>query len=275
MLGNGQGFSTTQPAFGFPAGGLGPDNRLGLYIADTWKMFPNFTVNLGLRYDRDTGRTDSDLPGLPFLNNLIPTWPNLGAPIPNPNLNFGPSLGIAWDPWKTGKTVIRAGIGLYYENVIWNNVLFDRPLRLPTGAFLQTPTACDNGQAFALPGVSLIGGQAQCGTPSNPIRIGDAGSAIAQLQSEYQALVAVQSHQSQSQLSGELRERRCQLPTWTVCSRLQDAAFDPDQRRHSARVQPGRGDQCGLRAQCDHRPAAGGGPKPHRRRAVLQQAECA
>ena len=30
ILGNGQGFSTTQPAFGFPAGGLGPDNRLGL-----------------------------------------------------------------------------------------------------------------------------------------------------------------------------------------------------------------------------------------------------
>src|SRR5271166_1509191 len=33
ILGNGQGFSTTQLAFGFPAGGLGPDNRLGLYIA--------------------------------------------------------------------------------------------------------------------------------------------------------------------------------------------------------------------------------------------------
>ncbi len=188
VLGNGQGFSTQQPAFGFPAGGLGPDNRLGLYIADTWKMFPNFTVNLGLRYDRDTGRTDSDLPGLPFLNNLIPTWPNLGAPIPNPNLNFGPTLGIAWDPWKAGTTVIRAGIGLYYENVIWNNVLFDRPLRLPTGAFLQTPTACDSGQALPLPGVSLTGGPATCGTTTTPIRIGDAGTAIAQLQSAYQAL---------------------------------------------------------------------------------------
>ncbi len=188
ILGNGQGFSTTQPAFGFPAGGLGPDNRLGLYIADTWKMFPNFTVNLGLRYDRDTGRTDSDLPAQTYLNNLIPTWPNLGAPIPDPNLNFGPSLGIAWDPWKNGKTAIRAGIGLYYENVIWNNVLFDRPLRLPTGAFLQTPTACNAGQPFPLPGLNLIGGQDQCGTPGSPVRIGDAASALAQLQAEYQAL---------------------------------------------------------------------------------------
>jgi hypothetical protein len=188
ILGNGQGFSTTQPAFGFPAGGLGPDNRLGLYIADTWKMFPNFTVNLGLRYDRDTGRTDSDLPAQTYLNNLIPTWPNLGAPIPNPNLNFGPSLGIAWDPWKDGKTAIRAGIGLYYENVIWNNVLFDRPLRLPTGAFLQTPAACNAGQGLQLPGVPLSGGQAECGSPGSPVRIGDAASEIAQLQAEYQAL---------------------------------------------------------------------------------------
>jgi hypothetical protein len=187
VIGNGQGFSTTQPAFGFPAGGLGPDNRLGLYIADTWKMFPNFTVNIGLRYDRDTGRTDSDLPGLSFLNNLIPGYPNLGAPIPNPNKNFAPNLGIAWDPWKNGKTAIRAGIGLYYENVIFNNVLFDRPLRLPTGAFLQTPTVCSSGNPQPIPGVNLAATAAQCGSPSTPIPIGQAGTAIAQLQQQYQA----------------------------------------------------------------------------------------
>lgn len=188
VIGNGQGYSTLQPAFGFPAGGLGPDNRLGLYIADTWKMRPNFTVNVGLRYDRDTGRTDSDLPGLSFLNNLVPGYPNLGAPIPNPNLNFAPNLGIAWDPWSNGKTAIRAGIGLYYENVIFNNVLFDRPLRLPNGAFLQTPTACDSGQAQIISGVPLMAGPAQCGSPDNPISIGVAGTSIAQFQQQYQAL---------------------------------------------------------------------------------------
>ena len=144
-MGNDQGFSTEKPALGFPAGGLGPDNRIGAYITDTWKMKPNFTINFGLRYDRDTGRTDSDLPAIPQLDNLTPAFPNLGNAIPNPNLNFAPSLGIAWDPWNNGKTAIRAGIGLYYENVIYNNVLFDRPKRLPTGAFLQTPVPCSGG----------------------------------------------------------------------------------------------------------------------------------
>ncbi len=190
ILGNGQGFSTTQSAFGFPAGGLGPDNRLGAYIADTWKMFSNFTVNLGLRYVRDTGRTDSDLPGIPALNNVVSDFPNLGNAIPNPNLNFGPNLGIAWDPWKTGKNVVRAGIGLYYENVIFNNVLFDRPLRLQNGAFLQTPTPCVFGTITQLPG----SGQPtvtpeDCGLApdGSQLSLGQVGSAIATLQQQYQA----------------------------------------------------------------------------------------
>ena len=87
VIGNGQGFSTQQPAFGFPAGGLGPDNRLGLYIADTWKMFPNFTVNIGLRYDRDTGRTDSDLPG-PIPEQSGAGLSQLGCSYSEPQLEF-------------------------------------------------------------------------------------------------------------------------------------------------------------------------------------------
>jgi hypothetical protein len=183
VLGNGQGYSTEKPAFGFPAGGLGPDNRLGLYVSDTWRVLPNFTINYGLRYDRDTGRTDSDLPGIPQLNGLLPNFPNLGAPIPNPNLNFAPQLGIAWDPWKNGKTVIRAGIGLFYENVIFNNVLFDRPLRLASGAFLQTPTPCVFGTVEPIPGYSIGATQAMCNGS-----IGDEAGAIALLQQQFQAL---------------------------------------------------------------------------------------
>ena len=38
LVSNGLGFSTTKQAFGFPAGGLGPDNRILAYLGDTWKI---------------------------------------------------------------------------------------------------------------------------------------------------------------------------------------------------------------------------------------------
>jgi len=138
-VGNGQGFSTLQPALGFPAGGLGPDNRLGLYVGDSWRIRPNFTLSAGLRYERDTGRTDSDLPADAAINAA---FPGAGNRVKQANLNFAPQLGFAWDTGNNGKTVIRAGIGLFYENVIWNNVLFDRPLRLQNGAFNAVTSAC-------------------------------------------------------------------------------------------------------------------------------------
>jgi hypothetical protein len=147
-LGNGQGYSTTEPALGFPAGGLGPDNRTALYVGDTWKIRRNLTITPGLRWERDTGRTDSDLGSIAPINAAFPGY---GDAVPNPNKNFAPQLGLAWDPLGQGKTSIRAGMGLYYENVIYNNVLFDRPFRLPAGAFLSAPLACLNGAAQPLP----------------------------------------------------------------------------------------------------------------------------
>lgn len=53
-IGNGEGAFTELARFGKPNGGLGPDNRVGAYIGDSWKVKPNFTLNYGMRYDRDT-----------------------------------------------------------------------------------------------------------------------------------------------------------------------------------------------------------------------------
>jgi Carboxypeptidase regulatory-like domain len=145
IIGNGLGFSTEKPAFGFPFGGLGPDNRIGFYFGDSWKAMPNLTITAGLRYDRDTGRTDSDLNDPNFASVVNSFFPGFGNRVKQPNLNFAPQLGVAWDPFKSGKTVIRAGAGFYFENVIYNSVLFDRPLRIPSGGFLAFPAACFQG----------------------------------------------------------------------------------------------------------------------------------
>jgi hypothetical protein len=136
---NGLGYSFTDPALGFPAGGLGPDNRVLLYLGDSWKIKSNLTVTYGLRYERDTGRSDSQFAPIPELSALIP---GLGDSVNQPNKNFAPQIGFAYDPWKNGRTSIRGGIGLFYENAIWNNVLFDGPEREKTGAFLQYFSPC-------------------------------------------------------------------------------------------------------------------------------------
>ena len=191
IMGNGLGFSTTQPSFQFPAGGLGPDNRILTYLGDSWKIKPNFTLTYGLRYQRDTGRTDSHLAAIPALNQLFPT---LGNPVKQPNTNLAPQLGFAWDPTGAGKTSIRGGIGLFYENAIWNNVLFDAPGREPTGAFLITAPPCAApGQASGLPvpGGQLLAGPSVCGTSAGPPLIGDAASAIVGLQKQWQAMTPV------------------------------------------------------------------------------------
>jgi Carboxypeptidase regulatory-like domain len=191
ILGNGLGYSTTKAALGFPAGGLGPDNRILWYLGDTWKIRRNLALTYGLRYDRDTGRTDSQYAPIPDLSAL---FAGLGDRVNQPNTNFAPQLGFAWDPGSNGKTSIRGGIGLFYENAIWNNVLFDGPLRQPTGAFLQSPVACSAPGAPASlhteTGVivpSTGGPNTVCGTSSGAALIGNALPEILALQAQYQA----------------------------------------------------------------------------------------
>jgi hypothetical protein len=239
ILGNGQGFFTEKPQFGFPAGGQA-DTRLQFYVGDSWKIKPNLTMTYGLRYNRDTGRSDSDLAPIPCsavtllpapCSGSTPLLDQFGAGLGNrinqPNSQFGPQLGFAWDPTGHGKTVFRAGAGIYYENSIFNNTLFDRPAKLAQGLFFQDQglnCAGPGNTFFAIPGVASPGvssingidlGSGVCNAP-----LSTAGPLVYALQQEYQAAVLAQGPTSNPSYVANTLE---------ISTPLQDlSAFAPD-----------------------------------------------
>jgi len=96
--------------------------RLALYAEDSWRVSRHMTVNYGLRYQTTfglfiaSGRSQAENPT--FL--LLPLH---GVPAAVPHdyrKQFGPRLGIAYAPGEGGKTVIRAGFGLFYNDLAQN-----------------------------------------------------------------------------------------------------------------------------------------------------------
>ena len=135
VLGNGLGAFSERKALGFPNGGT-TNHRIGLYFTDAWKVKPNFTLTLGLRYDYDSALADSDLARTPKLAEFSPA---LAGAVHNDVNNFAPQVGFAWDLRGNGKTVIRGGAGIFYDSNIINNILFDRVVNLPPGLGNDTP----------------------------------------------------------------------------------------------------------------------------------------
>jgi hypothetical protein len=86
----------------------------GLYVQDDWRVRPNLTLNLGLRYEMSTVPTEAH-GKLSNLYNLTDANPHLGNPyFLNPTLhNFEPRVGFAWDPFRRGKTAVRGGFGVF------------------------------------------------------------------------------------------------------------------------------------------------------------------
>ena len=204
VLGNGEGYDTEVPQFNAPSGGQG-DWRTAVYAGDTWKVIPTLTLNFGLRWQRDTGRSDSDLAPIPCSQISTSFFPNppcsgnqnildqfgagLGNRVRQPNENFGPQFGFAYAPGiYNGKTVIRGGIGLYYENFVFNNVLFDRPFKLAKGLFFGTAEICGGTNSFTLPDGTTV--NSYNGTPISTLcsePVSQSGAAFAAIEKQYQA----------------------------------------------------------------------------------------
>ena len=108
--------------FGIPTTyiqGIGSSNQpfdnipIGFFAQDSWRATKTLTINYGLRYDVEL--TPLFAPAT-SVNAAAEKALGVTEGIPRDYNNVSPRFGIAWDPKGDGKTVIRAGYGMFYDH---------------------------------------------------------------------------------------------------------------------------------------------------------------
>ena len=145
-------------------GGFSQDiQRLAFYAQDSWRITQNLTFNYGLRYSTTyglfsgSGRSQTENPGYITLQAL--NIPLVSGTPHDDRKQIAPRLGIAYSPGSTGKTVIRAGFGLYFDDLAQNGwVTAFQAVNAPPGSCID-PVMNPNGpeNAGCVPGNSSGG----------------------------------------------------------------------------------------------------------------------
>jgi hypothetical protein len=114
------------------------------YIQDDWKLLPKVTLNLGLRWDFTTNPVGSGAPLEAVVNPLTDSSYTIvrHAFARNPNWgNIDPRFGLAYDPFADHKTSIRAGFGIFHEQVEARTYAPGYISAAPSGFVLDEPPA--------------------------------------------------------------------------------------------------------------------------------------
>jgi len=104
-----------------------PTSTFATYLQDDWRLRDGLTLNMGLRYDLQKGSFNEDLSGL--LGKIQAKLGRGGSFPVDPSVvaqpksgrgdynNFGPRIGVAWDPQNNGVMNIHAAYGMFYDNM--------------------------------------------------------------------------------------------------------------------------------------------------------------
>jgi hypothetical protein len=124
---NQQYYSYSQE-FGNPKGLIATREYAG-YATDDWRITPNLSLTLGVRYEYEY------VPPNPFVNtgssalaaaagvSLAQTMLPQTANRPDDRNNIGPRVGFSWNVYGDGKTILRGGYGMYYGRIVNVNIL--------------------------------------------------------------------------------------------------------------------------------------------------------
>jgi outer membrane receptor protein involved in Fe transport len=133
-------------------GGVDPvrgyrQSLFAFFAQDDVRVKPGLTVNLGLRYEFVTVPTEVN-GKISNLRNVTDPKLNVGGQwYSNPSLkNFSPRVGLAWDPFGNGKTSVRAGFGIFDDEILPKYYFFSGSLNPPftQRASLANPPAFPN-----------------------------------------------------------------------------------------------------------------------------------